>query len=478
MKAALYSRVSTEEQAKEGYSIEAQRERGLKFIESQGWDLFDTFVDDGFSAKNLDRPEIQRLIKLTKQKKFDVIVFWKLDRLIRNVPNLHELLELFEKYDVKIKSVTEIFDTTTAMGRFFLTLVAAMAAWERETIAERVVEGMRKKASGGERSNGSAPFGYVVEDGRLVVNSDEAHIVKELYNMYANGKGLRDCTVFMNQLGAAKRGQKSPFSVNYMLSNPVYIGHSQNGVRSEYNDYSVLENTHEPIIDIALFEKVQRIRQDRSKKGKAATSAYHFSGTLRCARCGRPLSGATNRHKNKYYQCIGRSTYKECDLPHFYEETLTNEFIHNFTAEDPAQVLSLIQSEQLDFDQEDRSELITQIETELASIKKRKKKWILALGNELISDEEYKEMIAEDSKREKALRQQLEEYNYEPNKADPTEVIQVLQNIPSVWADATDSEKKQFINELFSKIVVDVPYRAKSGQRTPVEIKAVELRIE
>lgn len=478
MKAALYIRVSTEEQAKEGYSIEAQRERGLKFIESQSWDLYDVFVDDGYSAKNIDRPEIQRLMRLATQKKFDVVVFWKLDRLIRNVPNLHELLELFEKYEVKIKSVTEIFDTTTAMGRFFLTLVAAMAAWERETIAERVVEGMRKKASDGERSNGSAPYGYEVNDGRLVIKSDEAKIVRELFRMYANGKGLRECTFFMNQMGTAKKGNKSTYTVGYMLSNPVYAGHSQNGVRSAYNEYSIVENTHERIIDLETFEKVQQIRKERSFKGKAATSEYIFSGTLRCNRCGYPLSGFENKGK-KSYRCIGRTTYKVCDMPAFYEESISTEFIKRISPDSNEAFINEILGEQLDIkEQEDRSQLIEQIETELAAIKKRKKKWIQALGDELISDEEYKEMIGEDNKREKFLRQQLDEYTQTVSHTDPSEILKALTNIPTIWKEATTHEKKEFLTELFDKIIVDVPFRAKSGQRNPVEIKSVELRME
>lgn len=146
-RAVDYTRVSTDEQAREGYSINSQRDYNLKFIESQNWDLVDSYVDDGYSAKDLIRPNMQRLINDAKARKFDVVVFYKLDRLVRSVSDLDKLLKIFDANNIGIRSVTEPFDTTTAIGRFLITLVAAIAQWERETISERVVVNMTKKAN-------------------------------------------------------------------------------------------------------------------------------------------------------------------------------------------------------------------------------------------------------------------------------------------------------------------------------------------
>jgi site-specific DNA recombinase len=161
MRAVAYLRVSTEEQASEGFSLVAQEERCKSFIKSQGWDLVkEPYIDDGYSAKNLERPAIQQLINDLKNNEFDVIVVYRLDRLVRSVLDLHHLLQLFDKHQVAFKSVTEVFDTTTAMGRFFITLVAAMAQWERENLAERVLMGMERRALEGKRNGGNAPYGY------------------------------------------------------------------------------------------------------------------------------------------------------------------------------------------------------------------------------------------------------------------------------------------------------------------------------
>lgn len=156
MKRAVdYDRVSTFEQATEGYSIASQSESNKKFIESQNWELIDRYVDDGYSAKNLNRPEMQRLIEDAQAKKFDVVVFYKLDRLVRSVSDLDKLLKIFDANNIAIRSVTEPFDTTTAMGRFLIILVAAIAQWERETISERVSLNILQKTKSGEWKGGT-----------------------------------------------------------------------------------------------------------------------------------------------------------------------------------------------------------------------------------------------------------------------------------------------------------------------------------
>ena len=165
MKTAIYVRVSTEEQAKEGYSISAQQQRLKDYVKSQDWNIYKIYIDEGFSAKNLDRPKMQELIKDCKKGLFDVILVYRLDRLVRSVSNLHELLQLFDKYNVKFKSATEMFDTTSAMGRFFITLVGAMSQWERENLAERVHMGMKRMVEEGKRAGGSAPCGGGCLDG-------------------------------------------------------------------------------------------------------------------------------------------------------------------------------------------------------------------------------------------------------------------------------------------------------------------------
>ena len=136
MRVALYIRVSTEDQAREGYSIQAQKNKLEAYCVSQGWDVVGFYIDDGYSAKDLDRPEMKRMLKHIEQGLIDCVLVYRLDRLTRSVLDLYKLLEIFEQHNCKFKSATEVYDTTTAMGRMFITIVAAMAQWERENLID------------------------------------------------------------------------------------------------------------------------------------------------------------------------------------------------------------------------------------------------------------------------------------------------------------------------------------------------------
>ena len=181
MRVAIYVRVSTLEQAKEGYSIKAQLKRLKAYAVSQNWKVAETYIDDGESAKDIDRTDLKRMLEDMKNDKFDIVLVYKLDRLTRSVLDLYKLLETFEKHNIKFKSATEVYDTTNAMGRLFITLVAALAQWERENLAERVKMGMEQKAREGKWVINVAPFGYdLVGKDYLKINEDEATVVKEI----------------------------------------------------------------------------------------------------------------------------------------------------------------------------------------------------------------------------------------------------------------------------------------------------------
>jgi site-specific DNA recombinase len=474
MKAVDYGRVSTDEQARQGYSIESQKELNKKFIDSQSWTHVDSYIDDGYSAKDLNRPAMQRLIKGAKEKKFDVVVFYKLDRLVRSVSDLDKLLKIFDANNIGIRSVTEPFDTTTAMGRFLITLVAAIAQWERETISERVFVNMTKKATLGERNGGKAPFGYRLSEGVLVTFEEEAKMIREIFRLYLAGKGIRSIVLYLQQFGV----EKDIRTIGRWLENPVYAGKLRWGNNSKM-DVMVVETEEIPaIIDEETFEKAQQLRKERTKDGKRATSQYHFSGVLRCARCGSALSGYHRKARDtKHYICINKKNKGTCKLPTFTEQALTVKFLEELTADDPEQFLRLSQNFKVEQKESDSSQFIKELEKELAAIKNRKKTWLLALGNKVISQEEYLEMTTDDTKKETMIKEQLAELTPQEVKYDRESIIKMLRDVPYLWETANDYEKKSFINEIFSTISVDVPsdyYRA-PGKTPSVMITSVEF---
>lgn len=286
MRTGLYARVSTDDQAREGVSLRAQQDSMVAFCRAQGWIPVDVYLDDGYSGSSLDRPALNRLRRDVAGGRLDLVLVWRLDRLTRRVVDLHALLEEFSAHGVGFRSVTEVFDTTSAMGRLFLTLVAAMAQWERENLVERVSWGMQQVAREGRwHGGGHVPFGYDYRDGRLEVNPVEAATYRKMVDLYLReGWGYEKIAQWLN--GANPEGRVYPpkeagrwryTSVRQVLRNPLYKGF----IRSRGELY---KGRHEPLIDPATWEALQaesRVRADQAPK-----HASLLSGLLRCAECG------------------------------------------------------------------------------------------------------------------------------------------------------------------------------------------------
>jgi site-specific DNA recombinase len=477
MRAAIYARVSTAEQAKEGYSIDAQKSRLIDFVNSQGWEIADVYVDDGFSAKDLNRPKMQRMMHDMTKKMFDVVLVYKLDRLVRSVTDLHNLLQLFDKYDVKFKSATETFETTSAMGRFFITLVGAMAQWERENLAERVKMGMEQKVLKGERNGSYAPFGYQLINGNLIIDPKEAPIVRRMFELYKT-KGLNHTARILNEEGLLGRRNKqwATFTVQYVIENSVYCGKIRWNKDSRSEEI-VVDGSHEKIISEKEFEEVQRIRQDRNKHGKRMTSSYPFSGVLRCARCGSNLIGTHRERKSgtfyKYYRCTGRYYHRNCDLPMIAEWKVTQAFLERAQWNIDEKVMKNIQVEEKEPIYDDR----TALEEELKVIAKRKKKWQEAFANDAIDVEQLRANMAEEKEKEQRIMALLTEQPQETVEWDEEELLRHLQELKSVWSDIDDYSKKQFINEIFESISVDTKAQGRTGPRKAgVDIVGFTLR--
>jgi site-specific DNA recombinase len=472
MKAALYIRVSTDEQSKEGYSLDAQLDKLEAFCYSQGWEVAKTYREEGQSAKDMNRPQLKKLIK--ELDDIDVVLVYKLDRLSRSVADINKLLQTFEDNNVSFKSSTEPYDTTTSQGKLLINIFASLAQFEREQLAERVYMGMTKKAELGERNGGRAPFGYRLKDGTLVIEEKEAKIIQEMFRLYISGKGIRSIVLYMQQFGISKDIR----TISRWLENPVYAGKLRWGNRSKM-DTMIFDNTaHTAIIDEESFEKAQQLRNTRAKDGKKATSPFHFSGVLRCARCGGPLSGWHRKAKGtKHYLCINKKNKGTCDLPQFTETALAKSFLDELSVDDPEQFLQLSKDFNIEQEQSDQTNLIKELEKELSSIKNRKKNWLMALGNGIMSQEEYKSMTSEDTKKEEMIKEQMAAVSPQEVRYDRESILSMLEHIPHLWDTANDSEKKNFINELFESITVDVPssyYRA-PGKTPSVIIKEVKF---
>ena len=183
---AIYTRVSTEDQAREGFSLDHQSDKLRSYCIARNWKIVNEYVDDGFSGKNMKRPGYQTMMEDFSE--WDVLLVLKMDRIHRNSKNFMVMMESLEKNKKEFVSLTESFDTSTAMGRFVMNIIQLIAQLESEQIGERVYTGMEQKAKSKKGLLGfNIPFGYDYVDHTLIVNKSESPVVNEIFSLYLQG---------------------------------------------------------------------------------------------------------------------------------------------------------------------------------------------------------------------------------------------------------------------------------------------------
>jgi site-specific DNA recombinase len=239
LKTAIYVRVSTEEQAKEGISLSAQIDRCQSYCKARGWKVANVYTDAGYSAGSMKRPGVQQLFQDLNQNKFENILVYKFDRFSRNVRDLITFLDNLKEKEINFTSVTENIDTTTAMGEAFFQMIGVFAQLERGMVKERVKLAFDKKIKDGESLN-RAPLGYTYSKGKLVIDKNTFKKVQTIFNMRAAGIHFREISEKIN----------IPISTLYnILKNSTYAG------KVKYNG-EIYEGAHKAIIDPQLFNKI------------------------------------------------------------------------------------------------------------------------------------------------------------------------------------------------------------------------------
>ncbi|MBA7491475.1 hypothetical protein ES702_02021 [subsurface metagenome] len=224
MKAVGYIRVSTEEQVREGISLEVQEDKVKKYADLHNLRLTEIIRDEGRSGKDLEREGIQKIISLCQERKVNHLIVYKLDRLTRRTLDLLTLVEeIFKPSNVQFHSITEKIDTSTAQGKFFLTVTGAMAQMERDLISERTREALRYKISQGENV-GSPPLGFLAEDKKLSEIAKELEVVECIKSLKRKGLSLRQIANRLNEKGipTKRAGKWYAGTVRYILRNSRY----------------------------------------------------------------------------------------------------------------------------------------------------------------------------------------------------------------------------------------------------------------
>lgn len=293
MRAALYIRVSSEEQAIHGLSIEAQTEALEKWAGQEHVYVVDRYIDAGISArkKAYHRPALQRLLDDVRAGKIDIVVFTKLDRWFRNIAEYYKVQEVLETHNVNWKTIHEDYDTSTASGRLKINIMLSVAQDEADRTSERIKAVFDSKVQRCEPVSGKVPFGYKIEGKRLVPDPETAPVAQDIFNRYVATRSINALRRYvLDKYGMVY----SPTGLRLFLSNERYVGkaHGQ-------------EHFCEGIIDPGTFAIAQDAIAERAQRNSTNHSGrvYLFSGIARCAECGNLLSGKLVHGKYVYYRC-------------------------------------------------------------------------------------------------------------------------------------------------------------------------------
>lgn len=457
MTVGIYIRVSTEEQAQEGYSISAQRERLVAFCLSQGWEDYRFYVDEGLSAKDTNRTQLQLMIDHIKQGSISVVLVYKLDRLTRSVLDLYKLLDTFEQFNCKFKSATEVYDTSTAMGRLFLTLVAALAQWERENLGERVRMGQIEKARQGEYA-AKAPFGFDKgPDHKLVINTNEAEIILRMVNKLREGYSIRQLSNYLNDSGIEPiRGYKWHIrTVLDILHNPAIYGAVQ------WLD-ELTENAHQGIVSKSEFQDIQKILADRKNVKKRETySTFIFQMKLICPVCGNHLSAErskyTRKKTNERVEVIGYRC-QPCTLNKRGSVRVSEKRVEKGFVKYMNGLLinksNLPQTKETETDKTDSE--IQKVLNHIKQVERQREKYQRAWSTDMITDEEFSNRMNETKNVLIELNEKVKSItppDNTPNEVDLEKIMGIVKEFELNWDHLNNQEKKQFLSMAIDKII-------------------------
>ena len=514
-----YVRVSTSMQV-DGYSLEAQRERLLRFAEFQEMEVVREYCDAGKSGKNISgRPEFSQMLQdiAEDRDRVDFILVFKLSRFGRNAADVLNSLQYIQDFGVNLICVEDGIDSSKDSGKLTITVLSAVAEIERENILVQTMEGRRQKAREGKWNGGQAPFGYELDskNGTLTVNSKEAEIVKIIFSKFVNeGLGADSICDYLNQHGYQKKKVKKN-ELNYfsrglimkILDNPVYIGkiaygrtatEKVKGSRDQYkrvktDDYMLIDGIHEAIVDQELWEAARIRRKETGVKWNKTHSLEHehiLSGILRCPVCGSGLVGTVRRRKNKksgeykddfYYKCLHR---KKIDDIHFcnFRLVLNQDEINHQTEEIILDMVADPEFRDYMVSKLDEKVDVSALETEknqimeqLRQVMGAKKKLTEMMERLDIGDKHYDRKYQDMQDRQNVLYDRISELEeaiadievkisgaYE-EKITTDQLYKILLNFDKMYYKMSDLEKKRFMREFIEGIEL-YPEKQKDGR--------------
>ncbi len=325
-KCGLYMRVSTEDQAREGFSLPEQKERLEAFCKFKGYEIIDYYQDAGISAKTGNyRPEFERLKEDIKSKKINTIVSLKLDRITRSIYDWENLITFLDENDAYLDCANDEINTTTANGKMISRLLMSVSQNEIERTSERTKIGLAGAIKQGHIPH-VAPLGYKHENKTLVIDYSTKDVVVRIFELYSEGYSYQKISNLFNEEKVLGKDNWRDSTIVTILENDIYKGDFVHGKRTKNPTY--YEDVVEPIISKEMWADCQ-LQKKKNSRSYQRTLTYLYLQKLKCPKCNRILGGKATTKKNGkpyfYYYC------NDCKIS--FKENVINEYFHQFINE-------------------------------------------------------------------------------------------------------------------------------------------------
>ncbi len=498
----LYTRVSTSMQV-DGYSLEAQQNKMEKYAEYEEMPILGIYSDEGKSGKSIEgRPMFQQMMRDIETGKDNVkfVLVFKLSRFGRNAADVLNSLQFMQDFGVNLICVEDAIDSSKDSGKLMISVLSAVAEVERDNILVQTMEGRKQKARNGEWNGGMAPFGYKLLNGKLIIDEEEAKIVKFIFNKYINEScGIAGIVKYLNRNGVTKkpkgnRGmeQFSSLFVKNILDNPVYIGkvaygrrsmQKVEGTRNSYrqvkqDDYILVDGVHEAIISEDVWALTRKKRKETGVTNERKRM-HLLSGILRCPVCGNKMVGNIAYKKTKdgtqkkyfYYTCKHRKEIDghKCTYKKQWKEDMVNDAVvsvlRQLTANEKfADIIKQKIGNRVDTSEIDAE--IANCERQLKQISTSKKNLEYQIDRLAIDDRHYKKKLVDMQERLDKLYDEIAEIeemeeslkirkeNIERNKISADNIYKYLLNFEKLYDKFNDEEKRTFIKNFVSEIQI------------------------
>ncbi len=322
----LYLRVSTEDQAREGFSLPEQKERLETFCKFKSYEIVDYYEDAGISAKTGNyRPEFERLKEDIKSKRINTIIALKLDRITRSIFDWEKLMTFLDENDAYIDCANDEVNTTNANGKMVSRLLMSVSQNEIERTSERTKVGLAGVIKQGHLPS-QAPLGYKHENKKLVIDYSTKDVVIRIFELYYNGNSYQTISNILNEEQVLGKTNWRDSTITAILENEVYKGDFVHGKRTKHPTY--YENVVEPLVSKEMWEDCQA-QKKKNSRAYQRTLTYLFLQKIRCPRCNNLMGGKATKKKNGnvyyYYYC------NDCKFN--LKENVIEEYFENFINE-------------------------------------------------------------------------------------------------------------------------------------------------